>query len=166
MGRPAQPVSIIQAVKKSHHISKAEAQHRKEMAIKLGECGLRKLVVPDSIKNDLNAMKHWDATLKEYMLAAVKGHEILTSADVGVLALYCKAYSEYDRLLLVRESVFSGACELDDVCKIEGLINRKMDSILKMQDRLFLNPLARIRNIPKRDKAPVRNEMIAAGFDI
>jgi len=51
--------------------------------------------------------------------------------------MYCKAYSDYQRLL-----------EGDD----ETAVNKKMDMLIKMQDRLFLNPLAKIKNIPKQKK--------------
>jgi hypothetical protein len=32
---------------------------------------------------------------------------------------------------------------------LESAINKKMDMLIKMEDRLFLNPLSKIKNIPK-----------------
>jgi phage terminase small subunit len=38
------------------------------------------------------------------------------------------------------------------VLQIESAINKKMDLLIKMEDRLFLNPLAKIKNVPKEKK--------------
>jgi hypothetical protein len=36
--------------------------------------------------------------------------------------------------------------------QLESAINKKMDMLIKMEDRLFLNPLAKVKNVPKRIK--------------
>ena len=38
------------------------------------------------------------------------------------------------------------------ILSIETAINKKMDMLIKMEDRLFLNPLAKIKNVPKSTK--------------
>lgn len=38
----------------------------------------------------------------------------------------------------------------DGLLTVETAINKKMDMLIKMEDRLFLNPLAKIKNIPKQ----------------
>ena len=35
---------------------------------------------------------------------------------------------------------------------VEAAINKKMDMLIKMEDRLFLNPLAKVKSIPKQQK--------------
>jgi hypothetical protein len=41
---------------------------------------------------------------------------------------------------------------VDGLLRIETAINKKMDMLIKMQDRLFLNPLAKVKNVPKPKK--------------
>ena len=41
------------------------------------------------------------------------------------------------------------------VLAIETAINKKMDMLIKMEDRMFLNPLAKVRNVPKKEPEKV-----------
>lgn len=41
---------------------------------------------------------------------------------------------------------------INALLSIETAINKKMDMLIKMEDRLFLNPLAKIKSIPKKAK--------------
>jgi len=43
--------------------------------------------------------------------------------------------------------------------RIETAINKKMDMLIKMQDRLFLNPLAKVKNVPKKEKVKPNNPL-------
>jgi len=184
--KPAQPIDLLTANGRKH-LTKAEIQERKESEIKLGKklqkSELEKLKPPVFVKNDTIAYGHWRQALKEYKSAAEQGVELLTSSDVGMLALYCKTYSEYERLLnayqriddiaantepLDKYMLSSGLFEMkamqqltnllsiDGLLRIETAINKKMDMLLKMQDRLFLNPLAKVKNVlkPKKDDKP------------
>ena len=40
----------------------------------------------------------------------------------------------------------------DGLLTLESAINKKMDMLIKMEDRLFLNPLAKVKNVPKQVK--------------
>ncbi|MNY12330.1 hypothetical protein D3C86_1454030 [compost metagenome] len=112
--------------------------------------------------------------------------ELLTSSDVGLLAMYCKTYSEYERLQKSYQTIDKVAYDsefldeyieeseefnmkvkkqlrsmiaVDGLLRIETAINKKMDMLLKMQDRLFLSPLAKVKNVPKpkeKEAAPSR----------
>ena len=35
--------------------------------------------------------------------------------------------------------------------QLDNAINKKMDMLIKMEDRLFLTPLAKVKNIPKKE---------------
>ena len=162
MGRAAQKVDLILAKGKSHHLTKAEIERRKDAEIKLGLTDLEKLEAPEFIKNDTTAFKYWKKHLKEYKEAAKNNIEVLTTSDIGSLALYCKTYSEYENSLK-RKQVFelnmTELSSIDDLMKLENAVNKKMDMLLKMQDRLFLNPLAKIKNVPKKEKEKPSNPM-------
>lgn len=183
MSKHAQPIDILTANGRKH-LTKSEIQHRKESEVKLGKSELDKLKPPVFVKNDAVAFSYWKQHLKEYKSAAEQGIEILTSSDVGMLALYCKTYAEYERLLRAYQRIDDIAADaepleeylnnsaefdykarqqltnllsIDGLLKIETAINKKMDMLIKMQDRLFLNPLAKVKNVPKpkKDEKPV-----------
>lgn len=185
MGRNAQPVALIKSNGRSNHLTKAEIARREASEIKLGEKDLVKLKVPQFVKDDINAFKHWKQHIKEYKDAAKHGVEVITTADVGQLALYCKTFSEYERLLKIKQKIermgdvedeildseeietltktvqnqINFILSVDGLLKLETAINKKMDMLIKMQDRLFLNPLARIKNVPKRESKKAMNPM-------
>ncbi len=46
----------------------------------------------------------------------------------------------------------SQLASIEGILKLETAINKKMDMLLKLQDRLFLNPLAKVKNVPKPKK--------------
>ncbi|MUG24758.1 terminase [Paenibacillus macerans] len=198
MGRNAKPVSLHLAQGNPNRLTKEEIQQRKESEIKLGKTELDRMKPPSFVKNDTVAYSYWKQLIKEYKEAAKQGIELLTSSDVSLLALYCRTYSEYEKLLkqyqkietiAIDDDVFeeyfeslqaqaeeneqdineyglramkyiSQLASLEGVLKIETAINKKMDMLIKMQDRLFLNPLAKVKNVPK----PKEKEKPASKF--
>lgn len=188
MGRNAKPASLHIAEGNPNRLTKEQIRDRQDSEIKLGtklaKSELDKLKPPAFVKNDTIAYGHWKSAMKEYKSAAEQGVELLTSSDVGMLSLYCKTFSEYERLLNAYQRIDSIAqeCEplekymltsglfemkamqqltnllsIDGLLRIETAINKKMDMLLKMQDRLFLNPLAKVKNVlkPKEKEKPV-----------
>lgn len=180
MGRNGKPIGLHLAEGNPNRLTKEEIRQRQESEIKLGKSELDKLKPPDFVKNDTIAYKQWKDCLKEYKAAAAQGVDILTTSDVGLLAMYCKTYGEYERLLkqyqriekiAIDEDVLleyfgnidaleqfearaqmylSQLASVEGILKIETAVNKKMDMLLKMQDRLFLNPLAKVKNVPKQ----------------
>jgi len=184
MGRNAQPIEIVQANGRKH-LTKEEIEQRKKSQLKFGGS---KLKCPEYVKLDPVALKKWRELTKEYKEASEKNIEIVKSSDIGILAMYCKTFSEYQELLKAyqRVSEIHYDCkELDEaidgtyygeesdkdkvlfsykvkkqlrdlfsvnaILAIETAINKKMDMLIKMEDRLFLNPLAKVKNIPKKE---------------
>ncbi|QYR20810.1 P27 family phage terminase small subunit [Paenibacillus sp. sptzw28] len=178
-GRNAKSIGLHLAEGNPSHLTKEEIEARKAAEVKLGEQDLAKLKKPSFITKDKAANKLWNELIKEYKSAAKQGVELLTSSDIGMLAMYCKTFSEYERLLIQYQRIenividedvlhefidgavvadqvnykalqyLSQLASLEGVLKIETAINKKMDMLLKMQDRLFLNPLAKVKNVPK-----------------
>lgn len=190
MGRNGQPIDILTASGKKH-LTKAEIQQRKDSEIKLGASRLK---CPDYVKADPVALKKWRELTKDYYKAAADGGvDLVKSSDTGILAMYCKTFSEYQELLNAYQRVGNihyDCSELDDyidgaedfnykikkqlrdlfsinaILTIETAINKKMDMLIKMQDRLFLNPLAKVKNVPqkpKESKAPSKFGRFGAG---
>lgn len=190
MGRNGKPIDLHLAAGNPNRLTKEQIQQRQESEIKLGKTELDKLKPPEYVRSDTIAYKQWKDCLKEYKAASQQGVDLLTSSDVGLLAMYCKTYSEYEKLLkqyqrieniAINEDIlndyfekmegieeFEGRAQMylsqlasiEGVLKIETAINKKMDMLMKMQDRLFLNPLAKIKNVPK----PKEKEKPASKF--
>lgn len=190
MGRNGKPIDLHLAAGNPNRLTKEQIRQRQESEIKLGKTELDKLKPPEYVKSDTIAYKQWKDCLKEYKAASQQGVDLLTSSDVGLLAMYCKTYSEYEKLLkqyqrieniAINEDIlndyfekmegieeFEGRAQMylsqlasiEGILKIETAINKKMDMLLKMQDRLFLNPLAKIKNVPK----PKEKEKPASKF--
>lgn len=188
-GRNGKSIGLHLAEGNPSHLTKAEIETRKEGEVKLGEKDLAKLKKPAFVTRDKAATKLWNLLIKEYESAAKQGVELLTSSDVGQLALYCKTFSEYERLLEAYQRIDKIAADteglykyilsqddyvmkamaqlaqlasIDGILKIETAINKKMDMLLKMQDRLFLNPLAKVKNVPKPAKQPAKKSAMAS----
>ena len=47
-------------------------------------------------------------------------------------------------------------CNVD--FQLDTAINKKMDMLIKMEDRLFLNPLAKVKNVPKVKEEKPKNK--------
>jgi len=165
MGRRAQPIQIIKAKGKSHHISKAESDRRKKSEIKIDD---KKLRIPDYVKNDVAAYSKWKELVSIY-----KNIDLVNAFDSGGVARYCKHYAEYLKLLEQKEFVENFEVNWDNYCmqvtafvedgvnkflrmdpimKLDSLINKKSDILTKLEDRLFLNPVSRLRNVAKKEK--------------
>lgn len=182
-GRNAVPVDLQVLDGNPNRLTKAEIKRRKESEISLGGV---KLTAPSFITKDKVAYTKWKKLVQEYGEAADKGVELVTSTDIGILARYCKTFSEYVSLLKRRNSISdidyldTGALDLleednpekaakdlynkmnyiistEGLIKIDTAINKKLDMLIKMEDRLFLTPLAKIKNIPK---APQKSEEV------
>ena len=132
------------------------------------------------MRHDKNAYKKWKEIAKLY-----KGIDFVSSADVGLMARYCMAFSEYINLTehrkvcaTIRVDTENGedtdmlevlaakypvktavkmfekieyTFSLSGVLAVDKALNAKMTTLVQMEDRLFLNPLAKIRNVPKKE---------------
>jgi phage terminase small subunit len=181
MPRPAKKLELC-----AKHYTKAEKEAKKELEIKLGLTDLDKIKPPEFVRGDAIAFKYWKQHIKEYKDAAANKIEVLSSSDIGMLALYCKTYADYERLLKAYQTIDNIAYDsekldsyieesdefnfkvkqqlrsmiaVDGLFRIETAINKKMDMLIKMQDRLFLNPLARVRNVPRKEAEKKTNPL-------
>lgn len=179
-GRNAKSVHLHLAEGNPNRLTKAEIERRKKAEMKLGS---DKITCPMYVVRDPVAHKKWRDLITDYNRAKSSGIEIIKSSDAGILARYCKTFSEYQSLLKHRDSISHVEIEPEEsevliealeirfgtrrACKLfekieyiisvggllnlETAINKKMDMLIKMEDRLFLNPLAKVKNIPKKE---------------
>jgi phage terminase small subunit len=172
-GRRGQPIDILVA-KGKKHLTNEEKKRRKEGEIKIGK---NKFICPEFVLKDPQALEKWVEIMKLY-----KDVDFVSSGDTGHLGRYCKTFSEYlkllDRMNKIRdisedsdelENYIGDSDEFDykikkqlldiistdGVLRIETAINKKQDLLIKMEDRMFLNPLAKVRNVPKKEPEKV-----------
>ena len=170
IGRNAQPIDLLKA-KGKKHLTKAEIETRKESEIKLGS---KELLCPAYVKNDAVAFSKWREIKHIY-----KDVDFVSSGDTGLLGRYCMTFSEYLKLLERMKRISGIHNDSDDIedyindseefdfrikkqlldmistdgiLRLESAINKKQDLLIKMEDRLFLNPLAKVKNVPKEKK--------------
>jgi len=177
-GRNAKPISLHMAGGNPSHLTKGEIEHRKNAEIKTGD---NKLKCPEFVKNNLIAYKKWKEILKVYkdadfvssgdigLLArycmSFSEYENLLCIrnNISTIKFTPDEELEVDEVF---DEKFTGRrkqqlfnkinyiLSTDGVYAIETAINKKMDMLIKMEDRLFLNPLAKVKNVPK---APEEN---------
>lgn len=175
-GRNGQPIELHLAKGNPNRLTKSEIERRKKAEIKIGD---NKLKCPTFVKSDVNAFAKWKEITKIY-----KEIDFVSCGDVGLLARYCMTFSEYLQLLENRKRVGQFNADWDEYedvlpedfidvmnrymrlnvdLQLDTAINKKMDMLIKMEDRLFLNPLSKIKNIPKKEPEK-KNPLAEKGF--
>lgn len=169
-GRNGKSINLHIAEGNPSHLTKAEIERRQNSEVQIGSNIIK---CPNYIKENIIAYAKWKEIIKLY-----KDTNIISSSDIGFLARYCMAFSEYIDLLERKKRINSISENSDDileyiedsdefdfriqkqlrdmvsteaVLKIDTAINKKMDLLIKMEDRSFLNPLAKVKNVPKKE---------------
>lgn len=176
MGRNALPIALV-ALNGRKHLSTEEVLTRLENEINIGNQNFK---MPPLVKINEYASKKWKEIIKLYLDS---GLEFVSTGDVGILERYCVTYGEYYWLQDVMNYInsdSSGKLDKDgneinpliysfqvvDAYKLMEKINKKLDCLLQMEQHLFLTPLAKVKNIIKRDKEKNKNDPLKEmGFD-
>lgn len=172
-GRPSKPVQLIKLEGNKDKRSKAELDHREEMEKKL-KTGSTFREEP-ATKADPVAHKEFLRLRKLY-----KEIEFVEGLDQATINRYCQLKGQEDFLQQlynqVKEAIekakqMSKKLSLyDDLKEIITKQNQVRDKMLKLEDRLFLNPVARMRSIPKKpmeeqDDSPMAKFLKSRGAD-
>jgi len=166
-GRPAKPVQLHLLNGNRRHLTKEEIAARQKQESKL-RSGTKTYKPSPQVKADLVAHAMFKKLQKLY-----KNIDYVEGLDENIINRYCLLHSEYVRLRDMRKEWadrYAFAESSDDKLIIAGQmleldkrIEKKMDLLLKLEDRLFLNPTARIKNVPKKDPEP--EDPFGAEFD-
>lgn len=154
MGRNAQPVELILAKGRSHHLTKAEIERRKAAQIKTGQ---RTFKASEQVMADPVALAKFKQLRKLF-----KDIEFVEALDENLINRYCLTYSQLQALLEYR-AANAGALEFNQMLKLDARIDKKQELLIKMEDRMFLNPVARLKNVPKKE--PQKADPFGAEFD-
>jgi phage terminase small subunit len=188
MGRNAKPISILKQTGKKH-LTKAEIKQREESEIKFGD---NKLTCPEFVKNDIVAYAKWVEVTTlykgaDFVSSGDVGHlaRYCKSFSEYQSLLECRSKIEAMDPFDTEESLMAkevlkerfGTIAATKLCQkveyilsvggliaIETAINKKMDMLIKMEDRLFLNPLAKVKNVPKKEPEKPADPLKKKGF--
>ena len=162
-GRPSKPVQLLKLEGKSHR-TKEELEHREkiEKSLYTGTTFKESPVV----KEDPVAHKEFLRLKKLY-----KNIQYVDGLDEQVINRYCMMVSQERSLQKIIEKMDEDTdkCEdfsdrLDLYKAIAGATAKLVqvrNMLIKLEDRLFLNPTARIKSIPKAPEENKKNSPMA-----
>jgi phage terminase small subunit len=164
MSRYAKPIEFsIYNNNKGHRtkkVIKERLKSQKEMKI-----GNNTFKVTQKILDNEVALQKWNELVKLY-----KDIDFVTSIDIGAIEKYCLSHAEYYKLIECKmelEKKIKDKLKLYhaiDELNLDNNINKKLDMLIKLEDRLFLNPLSRIKSIPKKEPEKPKSELEKLGF--
>jgi phage terminase small subunit len=153
-GRPAKPIDLL-LMEGKKHLTKAEIETRKTR-----EQGLRSgttFRANEKVRNSPVAMRMFRSLKRLY-----KDIEYVDGLDEAVINRYCLMTAEIDGLETLVAKMHDDIDECEEaadrvqlyktIANAEITINRIRDMLLKIEDRLFLNPTSRVKNVPRPQK--------------
>lgn len=147
------------------HFSKAQLAARKNAEVKLGTQNFK---MPVALKPIPEAVKKWKWLLKTYSEA---GFTLVTTADKAILERYCLMWADY-RQIRAAIAHIKQLFEWDhthelylaayDRLGVDAKLHRISTELTKMEDKLFLTPIAKARTVsPMEDKPPAEDTPLA-----
>lgn len=191
VGRNAKPIDLIMADGNKRHLTKAEIEHRKNTEIRFGN---DKLVCPKHIKNDKIAYAKWKELIRLYkdfdfvasgdvgMLGryCMAYSEYMDLLERRTMVCQLMPKVDDDENEIIKDQLDAGnvhpkriqkmiekyeyILSFSGIISLDKAINAKMDALVKMEDRLFLNPLAKIKNVPKKPPEEEKTVLDQNGF--
>jgi phage terminase small subunit len=187
-GRPAKPIGMHLYDGKKH-LTKAEIKHRQENEIRLGTPDLK---MPPSVRRNPVAKKKWKELEELYKgFDFVSSSDVgiisqlcLAYAELDNLLGHLRTLELIEPFdPLEKEEVereWSGkmgqvairnmwrkidfCISMGGILAVNKAIDAKRSIIRSLEDRLYLNPLAKNRNVPKKPAEPEETPLQKAGF--
>lgn len=153
-GRKLKSAKILKFEAKTH-ISKADLSAREKAEVHIGDSVF---IAPDYVQADPVASAKWKELLCLYRDAPTP--DLVTTADIDTIAQYCSLFSEQRELMCLRAKAKQPKRKL----KYTTALRENRDQMLKYSNHLYLNPVARVRNIPKTEKKKMESPLEKAGF--
>jgi phage terminase small subunit len=152
-GRPRVNVEKQQA---KHRLSGKQKAAASPKPVKLGGPVIR---MPVEVKADGAARAKW-AELKRLFA----GKDFISSSDIGVMARYCLLCSEEITMKKKLDTLAEKGGELKEFLGVNRALDTKRALIRSLEDRLYLNPIAKMRGLPPEEKPKVTTPLERAGF--
>jgi phage terminase small subunit len=187
-----QPVSLQVYKGNTGKLSAEEMAARDDAEITMGDL---KFTTPADVKKDKLALKKWREVIGIYKaarLTVVSNTD--TGAIARYCILYSEYWQlteqrrkiaafdfpddDSNEILAITDDEYSRArsrrlynimeyfTRLDGLLKLDDKINRKLKAILDIEDRIFLNPAAKVRTLPIKRKPKEADGIGDLGFDV
>lgn len=164
-GRPPKPIEFAvidnRDSRYTQKVIKERLESEKEM--KIGDYNFKPT---QRILDNQKTLKKWNE-----LIALYQGFKFVTTVDTDLLEEYCITHVEYYELLDCKKEIES---KIEDKIKLQHAtnelkidyrINKKLEVLIKLQDRLFLNPTSRIKNVPiKKEEKKSKDLADQMGF--
>lgn len=143
MPSKSKPIQLVLAEGNKRHLTKKEIEHREkiEKSLYTGE----ELEPNEKVQADTFALAKFNKL--KYLYSKMKS-QYVDGLDSEMVNQYCLLLSEIDML----QNMIKRALDENDISLYVTLDNKlikKTELSIKLEDRLFLNPAARIKAIPK-----------------
>lgn len=152
MNKRGKPIELILLNNNSGHRGKDKINERikQESMMRIGNSNFQPTA---RVLADKEALKRWNEVCKIF-----NGFQFVTDVDTSFIEKYCLTHSEYCQLQETRNDILNK--NLDNLQTFHAMdkihlhyqINKKLDMLIKFEDRMFLNPASRIRNIPQKQE--------------
>lgn len=153
-GRAAKPVELHLLNGNKRHLTKEMIADRQEHERSLSS-GQKEYKPNKQVRKDPVALDMFKKLKKLY-----KDLEYVEGMDEMIINRYCTLTSEsvtLEQLLVLMRADIDLCKNADEriqlyhaISGIVGKLTRTREMLIKIEDRLFLNPAARVRNIPKK----------------
>ncbi len=169
-----------------------EQEDRADAEITMGDL---RFSVPENVKKNKAALKKWNEVTKIYKAARLTVVSSTDNGVIGRYCMLYAEYDELieqrrlvsdldfpsddiDEIMAVTDAEYRRArarrlwgiveyfTKLDGLLKLDKAINTKLKSILDVEDRIFMNPAAKVRTLPIRRKPKAKDDMGDMGFDV
>ena len=174
------------------HLGADDKKARADAELTMGDLNFS---VPESVKKNKAAFKKWCEVTKIYKEARLTVVSSTDNGVIGRYCMLYAEYDELieqrrlisdldfpaddmDEIIAETDAEYrhARACrlwnileyftKLDGLLKLDKAINTKLKSILDVEDRIFMNPAAKVRTLPIRRKPKEKDEMGDLGFDV
>lgn len=153
MPRPAKPIQLHLLNGNKRHLTQEEIADRRQQEAKL-KSGIKKYSPNPQVEEDKIALAMFRKLQKLY-----KDIDYVEGLDENIINCYCLLHSEHSKLIEIRRELQGQIDEaehlaakltwLAQMANIDKSIDKKRDLLLKLDDRLFLNPTARVKHMSK-----------------
>lgn len=177
MGRSAKPIELLM-VEGKKHLTKEEIEERRNSEIRFGdrklkcpnyvkndEIAYKKWKEINKLFKDFDFISAGDSELIAKYCTTFSEYQELRKAYQKIKEIHydCEALDRAIDAELknedgTTEKAFSYKVKkqlrdmfsVNALLQIESAINKKVDMLMKMEDRMFLNPISKVKNIPKK----------------
>lgn len=179
MGRPAKPIDLL-LMEGKKHLTKDEIEERRNAEIKFGDkkikcpdyvkddiIALKKWKELKKLFSDFEFVSAGDSeivarycvTYSEY-LDLRKSYQKIKEINYDSSALDAAIDAELKNEDGSSEKIFTykvkkqlrDMISVNALLTIENAINKKVELLCKMEDKMFLNPISKLKNIPKKQE--------------